>query len=589
MTTMIPQRTAGQPKTIKRIALFVVAAALCAAPLAASAKAPAAAPPKPAGSSAAAGSTAAAGSKTVAVISIESYDDLLGDVAFVGKISNNPGLDKNLEGMLKLFTQGRGVAGLDRQRPWGVVLTIDNMEMKPFAFLPVTSLKQLLGSLAAVLGEPREKNGVLEIDAKNQTLYLKEQGGWAFIAQTPESLASLPKDPLKLLGGLEKQYDVAVRVNVKNIPEMYRDLAIDQLKAAMQGSFDKKEGEADDEFEARKQVLEQQLENNLMLINETDQLTLGWSLDQKSNSTYVDFNVIPSPGTTFAKRVGLMRDDSSAFAGFASTTAAASANYVIASSPTDIKQGENIIKYLRALSASKIDKDTHLPDDEARTTAKGIVNDVLGAVSTSIKSGKMDGGVTLSLDAKSPNLVAGGYLADPSSIDKAVRKFAKLVQGNKDYTVKFNTGTLGGATFHTLTFPVQDDDAAKVLGDKLSVQIGIGKQAVYVAAGPGGMEKLKAAMGKSATAVSTPVPPFKLVVGLGSLLSFASQTDPNPMLALMAQQLAKSNGADHVTVTLKPAKMGVTYHLVAEEGVLQLIGQASRMAGGGAGSVRPVQ
>ena len=59
-----------------------------------------------------------AGAKPVAVLSIASYDRIMADVAMFGNLAGNPDLDKNLEGMLKLFTQGQGLDGLDQKRPW---------------------------------------------------------------------------------------------------------------------------------------------------------------------------------------------------------------------------------------------------------------------------------------------------------------------------------------------------------------------------------------------------------------------------------------------------------------------------------------
>ncbi len=70
---------------------------------------------------------AEADSKPVAVLSIASYDRIMADVAMFGELAGNPDLAKNLEGMLKLFTQGQGLAGLDQTRPWCVTVLTDDI------------------------------------------------------------------------------------------------------------------------------------------------------------------------------------------------------------------------------------------------------------------------------------------------------------------------------------------------------------------------------------------------------------------------------------------------------------------------------
>ena len=61
---------------------------------------------------------AAATNKTVALVTVASYDRLMSDVAFIGNLAGNPDLDKNIEGAIQLFTQGQGLNGLDKKPRW---------------------------------------------------------------------------------------------------------------------------------------------------------------------------------------------------------------------------------------------------------------------------------------------------------------------------------------------------------------------------------------------------------------------------------------------------------------------------------------
>jgi hypothetical protein len=69
-------------------------------------------------------------------------------------------------------------------------------------------------------------------------------------------------------------------------------------------------------------------------------------------------------------------------------------------------------------------------------------------------------------------------------------------------------------------------------------------------------------------------------------LKFAAAVTPdNPQLGALADALAKSSGKDHVIVQIRPAAAdgSIAYRLVAEEGVLRLVGQAGQLVGGAAG------
>ncbi len=171
--------------------------------------------------------------KPVAVISLAGYDRIMADLDYLGELTGNPGMSKNIDGAIQLFTQGQGLNGLDKKRAWGITLTTDGLQFQPLFFLPVTDLKQLLDSVAGLIGEAQDAgNGVFELTVFNQKIFAKETGGWGFFGQSPDALAGLPKDPTKLLSGLDKSYDIAVKLHVQNIPDLYRSLLVDQLPSA---------------------------------------------------------------------------------------------------------------------------------------------------------------------------------------------------------------------------------------------------------------------------------------------------------------------------------------------------------------------
>ena len=64
----------------------------------------------------------AAETKPIAALAVASYDDLVSDVNFVGNLVERPQLGAAMEGLLAMVTQGKGLAGVDKARPWGVII-----------------------------------------------------------------------------------------------------------------------------------------------------------------------------------------------------------------------------------------------------------------------------------------------------------------------------------------------------------------------------------------------------------------------------------------------------------------------------------
>jgi len=162
--------------------------------------------------------------KPVAVMSFSGYDQLFGDIEFVGKLSNNPDLAKGLEAMLKFATQSRGLEGLDKTKPWGAVVLPDGDDVAVYGFVPVTDLKKLLAVLEPFVGKAEETDGgVIKIKTDDKPLFVKQKGKWAVVVDKAERLKQMPTASLGEISKLNKQYDLALRIYIENIPAALKD------------------------------------------------------------------------------------------------------------------------------------------------------------------------------------------------------------------------------------------------------------------------------------------------------------------------------------------------------------------------------
>jgi hypothetical protein len=522
-------------------------------------------------------------SKPVAVLSIASYDRLMTDLAFIGNLTGNPDLDKNIEGMIQLFTQGQGLAGLDRARPLGVALTTDGLQFQPLIVLPVTDLKALLSALEGLVGAAQDAgDGVFELDVFNQKIYVKEKATWAYLSTAPEPLANLPKDGAEIFGDLAKKYDIAGRLHVQNVPEVFRTMLIDQLRVGVESGLGRQPDESDEAYETRKKMVEGQIESLTTAINDLDQLTLGISLNQDAKTAQLELAFKALPNTETAKQLSRTKSTTSQFAGFLQPEAAASLSLSSELAKSDAEQYVAGLEAIRGQVQQHIQGEARLPDEASKKLAKEMVDQVFDAVKATFESGKVDAGATLSVNDKKMALVVGAYVADTKSLDEALLKFAKLAENEPKFPpIKFNAAEHAGVKFHTTAIDIPaEHKIAKVVGEKLDVAVGIGEKTVYLALGNDSLALAKKLIDDSASQTGKQLPPFQVNVSLEQIFKFASalQNNPESNLKTMSEDLAKTPGKDHVRLEYVPQENGGTIRLSAEEGVLQLLGSALKDA-----------
>jgi hypothetical protein len=524
-------------------------------------------------------------SKPVAVLTIASYERLMTDIAFIGNLTGNPDLDKNLEGMIQLFTQGQGLAGLDKKRPLGVTLTTDGLSFQPLIVLPVTDLKQLLGALEGLIGPAEEgAGGIFELDVFNQKVFVTEKNTWAYIGTASEALSNLPNDGGTLLAGLEKSYDIAGRLHVQNVPEVFRTMLIDQLRAGVEAGLSRQAEESDEAYETRKKAVEAQIDSLTQMINDIEELTLGLAINHEAKTAHIDLSFGAVPGTDTAKQLSRAKPSTSNFAGFLAPDAAASLNLTTELEKSDAEQFVAGLDAIRGTAIQYIQDEANLQDEASRKLAEEMVSEVFDAIKVTFESGKIDAAATLNLGEKSLALVVGAHVAEPKSVEDALHKLAKL--GEKEPNVPkitFDAAKHGDITFHSASIPVPPDrQIAKVLGEKLDVSVGIGPKVVYLALGTDSLDMAKGLIDSSKSQASKQLPPFQMNVSLGPVLKFIAaldeDADDESMVAKLAADLAKNPGKDHVRLEYMPKPNGATIRLSAEEGVLMLLGTALKSA-----------
>lgn len=148
-----------------------------------------------------------------------------------------------------------------------------------------------------------------------------------------------------------------------------------------------------------------------------------------------------------------------------------------------------------------------------------ILTALSDGLSKSVADGKVDVGFALLGPDKNDahTLIGAVAMADPSGLEKAVRKAVKDAPKEVQEMFKLDAEKAGEVAVHTFAVPEGVDWVEKLLGKKPVIRVAFGKDAVYVAAGPDGLEQvkravaLKAADGKRFDVVANPKKLNKLI------------------------------------------------------------------------------
>ncbi len=516
-------------------------------------------------------------SKPVAVLSIASVDHLMSDFAYLTEVLGRSDVGGFVQMAGMSFVQD-----LDRTKPLGVLITIEDDEPKGVGFLAVPDLKKALQVVREKVNADVDDlgDGIQKLNL-GQGAYLKQQGEWVFFSDHPRHLKNLPPDPAAMLGGLDKQYSVAVRLFVQNIPQNLRDLGLFQLHAKIDS--DARSAKLDDP-EIDGPFLEL-LQNGLKtsanaLVNESDQITLGWALDSQRGQTFLDVQATAVPGSALANQLSLLSNHRSILSGFVIGDAATTLQGGACVSPQSAEYVQAVLDYLRKKSLRGIDRDPNAPE-----AIKDIVTGVLDVIERTVKEGRTEIGASVVLAPNSFQFVAAVRVADGRALADAFQKLFELARQQPDVPdVKFYADKHRDIDFHTLTVPISERDAEtrKVLGDELDAVIGTGPQCLYFALGKASDKLLKQAIDKSVEAGEQTVPPVHLHVAVKPLIAFLSSLDPSAEKPQkMAEIMEAARGGDGISLTVSSLENGIGVRLQIDAGVLEMLGKSAQSAGSG--------
>lgn len=524
--------------------------------------------------------TAADEPAVIAVVGIDPYADLRGQLTWVGEQVGNPALAGFAESFILLATQGKGLAGLDVKRPVGIVITSDGGPLPAaYGFVPVKNLDAFLGAIQGVTGPVEEADGVRRISPPGAPpVEIREKDGWAIVSLQGDAVAI--DDPLAAIGPLSKDYSIALELFPSRMPaDMRKRLATVIDDMAQQAAA---QGQAVDDA-ALRALLES--------LDSIEKLVVGMAVDTDNAEVHVDVTTVLEADSAVAEA---WQDAGRAASTIASPAAAdgrqpaARGHYVV-----------NVPEAAQAAARAGFDQALGQVDDDPIVGVVGdLVRDLAAAM---LDTGTIDAGFTVDTsaadgDSPVPAVTLGMKVKDGPALEKQVKdRLGKADALPPEVKVAFDAGREAGATLHEITIDTTGMPGAERLGKGVKLTLAIAPDHAYVLTG-GDVKKRLAGVLAGGKPAADAAPIAGIDVSLAAIVGYVARMtkafepdDPQgELLGIVAEQAAERKSTQ-VKFSAKPADRGLTIRLSADAGALQTVAAGTSMEQSPAVPLRPAR
>ncbi len=343
-------------------------------------------------------------------------------------------------------------------------------------------------------------------DRKNKDLY--EVGGvsegWLLFTKAGDgqeygsivtNKANLPtKSPTGKFEVFQKAgYEAGLRWSALEATKAQREKGFARMLSEVMSNVKKRPEETAAQFEMRKLTVEQNATRLTRMLSNTSELMAGWSTDVKAKKYGGSSTMTGLPGSDVEKNIKAIGTVPSKFAMVTTPdNSAMSARVMLPLA--EVYQAEQAQTYTASLNSLKerIDGKEDISAEE-KTARKKLAEHVIQIATDSLKLGWLD--VYAELVPSQGSLYTGvvGVRVQDSSLAKSIVEL--LPDAQKGWTVKTDTAEESGAKIHVVDMRAKLPITLKTyFGEAGEAVVATGEQTVWIAVGPEGMARLKAAL-----------------------------------------------------------------------------------------------
>ncbi len=507
------------------------------------------------------------------IVAIKSINGQLDDIKYIGE---KAGFADQMA-MVPMLARGF-LGGVDLKKPAGVAVWFDGQQPVVVGMVPVTDIDQLLDQLAGLGVNVDEDGDLYFLETPAEDMVIKVSGGYAFVSDSEDALATLPQDPAAILGGISKEYMLGAKLFVQRIPAELREMAIEQMEEGFQQAMDEMEDEA--LADVQREANQMQIKQLIDMVETSDALEMGMGVSSATDKLIFDMSFTGLPGSKMAKQAEISKGKASGFGKFLVDSAAMSMNGYGVMMEDDKASTKALLSSLKQSAMTELDEDGSMSSDEL-TLVKGLLSDLFDVLDSTIDGGFVDFGGTMMMDKEGINFVGGVALANPTKFDEMIVKLAGMAKTQNEVAIEVTDATVGGVGFKQMVITLPegvDQEAIDMFGEKITLLMGRKDAAAYLAVGtePGSsFDAIMKNSGPSSEEISAQYN-FRVI----PMMQFASRS---PQAADIIDQVLAgfSSKNDRIRVTQKMIPNGVTVNATADADLIKLFSDLGQMVQGG--------
>lgn len=430
----------------------------------------------------------------------------------------------------------RAFQGIDRTRPLGMMWSWDDETDPPATiFLPVVEIEELMKTASlGVVDYHKVTDNQYEIERPGAPYHVLVRSGYALFGESVPALHALRDAPDRITRDLREKYDVVFMLDQRQMPRDAKQAWIDDVRRQFEPWLQKQDNEPAESSSVRRALGLALLNAIERVLNDVQSVTVAARIDRATRQIQVDVTLEAEQGSTMAAELNRLIIQRSEFSALVNRDASA---------------GLAINWPLMLLG-----KD-------------------LPGVDGSRPGGRLDFGIQLvGSDWSDMTMIAGIRGTEAAALNAALPHLLTRMAKSEDVTtLEQNVGKHRDVDLHRVALAKVPDFLQLVASSNLELLIGQSKQVVWIAAGPQPSlaDRLKAAIDvvedSSATERTGSV--------MTARMSLARWPEVLPVVNTDVTRDALQNSKDGFSLKVMPVRNGLKLQIIAESGLLRVIGQ----------------
>ena len=428
-------------------------------------------------------------------------DEFLDDIKFITLLAGEKGKKEwpNVKGTLDYF-----LSGVDGTKPIRVDVLTGGANTETVLHVPIgkkkgndfADFRTNLGTFGFAIAKQKANLFKLTLAVQPpQIFWMRYQNGYASIAEKQAHVpANIPNPSIAVQPLVKRGFDVAANLENAADGQDSRKKQFQSIRDNLTDALKLKKDEEADEFEIRKLVLDQQLDELQRFYVQSEKMILGWTTDVAKKEGWLDIELTPIKDTELDKSVNLFNNAASFF-----VNVERNPNAILSARlnhPLDEMRKAHLLEFFKLIRPNtkrRIDKGDKRTDDE-KTARKQITDLMIDLLEQGTDGGIVDGFLEVTQIDEKKTLVGGIKIPDGA---KAFEIMKLVTAAAADLKVKLEIEKVGDVSIHSVSIPEDDKIKVQELLGKIDVfYAGTSKDSLWIAAGDKALESLKAAIEK---------------------------------------------------------------------------------------------